>query len=51
MVKKELKQSSKLKNVSYKKPLLKKEGCLRDITAGVPGSFIVPSPKRKSKKR
>ena len=52
MMNKEQKKGGKSKKVSYKKPVLKKEGSLRDITSGGVGSFgpvMILNPKRKVK--
>jgi len=52
MAKKVQVRKNDLEKKSYKKPILKKEGSLRDITAGTPGTSgaMIISHNRKSKK-
>jgi len=51
MAKKKQRGNDKPEKVFYKKPILKKEGSLRDITAGsAGGSIMLSNPKRKAKK-
>ncbi len=51
MVKKEQRRNDKPEKMFYKKPILEKEGSLRDITAGAAGgSIMLSNPKRKAKK-